>query len=189
MKGEELKAIRGHDTGLGKRLVLVAYMLMMTTVGSSLFTLHTTPLLAQDMQEGKASYYARRFSGHKTASGERLHHDSLTCAHRTHPFGTLLKVTNPANGKSVIVRVTDRGPFVRGRIIDLSWRAAKELDIIAKGVAMVIVQKFNSIIVPYLPSDEIDLPELELETNEGAKGSQPVWQNKKEGDTNADDAR
>ena len=73
--------------------------------------------LAQ-VQSGKASYYAKHFSGKRTASGERLHHDSLTCAHRTYPFGTMLKVTNPANGKSVIVRVTDRGPYVKGRIID-----------------------------------------------------------------------
>lgn len=111
-----------------------------------------------------------------TASGERLHKDSLTCAHRTYPFGTLLKVYNPANGKSVIVRVTDRGPYVRGRIIDLSWRAAKELDIISKGVAMVTVQKADNIIVPYLPVDEIEIPELELETNEGSTEITPIWQ-------------
>ena len=135
-----------------------------------------TLLQAQDLQQGKASFYARKFSGHKTASGERLPHDSLTCAHRTYPFGTLLKVYNPANGRSVIVRVTDRGPFVRGRIIDLSWRAAKELDIIAKGVAMVTVQKVDNIIVPYLPSETIELPELELETNSGDNDEIPVWQ-------------
>lgn len=135
-----------------------------------------TLLQAQDLQQGKASFYARSFSGHKTASGERLHHDSLTCAHRTYPFGTLLKVYNPANERSVIVRVTDRGPFVRGRIIDLSWRAAKELDIISKGVAMVTVQKVDNIIVPYLPSDTIELPELELETNSGDNDVIPVWQ-------------
>lgn len=135
-----------------------------------------TLLQAQDLQQGKASFYARKSSGHKTASGERLHHDSLTCAHRTYPFGTLLKVYNPANGRSVIVRVTDRGPFVRGRIIDLSWRAAKELDIISKGVAMVTVQKVDNIIVPYLPSETIELPELELETNSGDNDEIPVWQ-------------
>ena len=136
-------------------------------------TLGFTLLQAQDLQQGKASYYARKFSGHKTASGERLHHDSLTCAHRTYPFGTLLKVYNPANGRSVIVRVTDRGPFVRSRIIDLSWRAAKELDIIAKGVA---VQRVDNIVVPYLPSDMMEIPELELETNEGSAETIPVWQ-------------
>ncbi len=146
---------------------------------ATLLTLGFTPLQSQDLEQGKASFYAKRLAGRKTASGERLHNDSLTCAHRSYPFGTLLKVMNPANGRSVIVRVTDRGPFVRGRIIDLSWRAAKELDIISKGVAMVIVQKASSIIVPYLPTDEIDLPELELETNDGSTDITPYWQDMK----------
>ena len=127
-------------------------------------------------QQGKASYYARKFNGRMTASGERLHPDSLTCAHRTYPFGTHLKVTNPASDRSVIVRVTDRGPYVRGRIIDLSWRAAKELEIIGKGVAMVIVQKVNTINIPFLPDDEIEIPELELETNDGSPSIVPFWQ-------------
>lgn len=146
---------------------------------ATLLTLGFTPLQSQELEQGKASFYAKRLAGRKTASGERLHNDSLTCAHRSYPFGTLLKVMNPANGRSVIVRVTDRGPFVRGRIIDLSWRAAKELDIISKGVAMVIVQKASSIIVPYLPADEIDLPELELETNDGSTEITPFWQDMK----------
>ena len=92
---------------------------------------------AQEPQRGKASYYSKRASGSRTSSGDRQHHDSLTCAHRTHRFGTMLRVTNPQNGKSVVVKVTDRGPYGRGRIIDLSGRAAKELDILAKGVAIV----------------------------------------------------
>ncbi len=138
-----------------------------------------TPLQAQKQQRGKASFYAKKFNGRKTASGERLHPDSLTCAHRSYPFGTKLMVYNPANGRSVIVKVTDRGPFVRGRIIDLSWRAAKELDIISKGVAVVTVQKYSTIIVPYLPEDEIELPELELETNDGSPGMTPFWQEMK----------
>lgn len=142
-------------------------------------TSYFLPLFSQGVQKGKASFYARSFTGRKTASGERLHSDSLTCAHRTYPFGTKLKVYNPANGRSVIVRVTDRGPFVRGRIIDLSWRAAKELDIISKGVAVVTVQKYSTIIVPYLPEDEIEIPDLELETNEGAEGMIPFWQDMK----------
>lgn len=146
---------------------------------ATFITLGVTPLQAQDLQKGKASFYSRKFSGRKTASGERLHHDSLTCAHRTYPFGTMLRVYNPANGRSVIVKVTDRGPFVRGRIIDLSWRAAKELDIISAGVAMVIVHKLDSFIVPFLPTDEIELPELELETNGGAPALVPFWKEMK----------
>ena len=144
---------------------------------------HLSPLTsktnAQGVQTGKASFYAKKFSGRKTASGERLHHDSLTCAHRTYPFGTLLKVTNPANGKSVIVRVTDRGPYVRGRIIDLSVRAAKEIGIIAQGIATVVVERYSPYIVPFKPEDVIDLPELELGTNEGFD-SKPIWVEMKE---------
>ena len=144
---------------------------------ATLLTIGFTPLHTQDVQQGKASYYAQKCHGRLTASGERLHKDSLTCAHRSYPFGTLLRVYNPANGKSVMVRVTDRGPFVRGRIIDLSWRAAKELDILSKGVAVVTVQKASNIVIPFLPPDEeIDLPELEMETNEGSTEMKPLWQ-------------
>lgn len=138
-----------------------------------------TTLQAQT-ESGKASFYSMKSSGRKTASGERLHHDSLTCAHRTYPFGTMLKVYNPANGRSVVVRVTDRGPFARGRIIDLSWRAAKELDIISQGVAMVFVQKANTFVVPFLPNDDIEIPELDMETNDGSPALSPFWKDMKE---------
>lgn len=139
----------------------------------------TSKTNAQSVQTGKASYYAKKFSGRKTASGERLHHDSLTCAHRTYPFGTQLKVTNPANGKTVIVRVTDRGPYVKGRIIDLSVRAARELGIIAQGIAPVVVERYNPSIIPFKPEDIIDVPELELSTNEGPI-TKPIWVELKE---------
>lgn len=158
-----------------KRLHLIA-VLLFSAVASVLFhTSQWTEVQAQTVQKGKASYYARKFSGRKTASGEKLHHDSLTCAHRSYPFGTKLRVYNPANGRNVIVRVTDRGPFVRGRIIDLSWRAAKELGIIAQGVALVTVQRVDDIMVPFRPA-EIELPELELETNSGVLHTTPYWQ-------------
>lgn len=130
-------------------------------------------------QSGKASFYAKKFSGRKTASGERLHHDSLTCAHRTYPFGTMLKVTNPANGLSVIVRVTDRGPYVKGRIIDLSVRAAREIGIIAQGIAPVVVERYNPSVIPFKPDDTIELPDFELSTNEGSN-SKPIWVEMKE---------
>ena len=134
--------------------------------------------LAQ-VQSGNASFYSKKFTGRKTANGERLHHDSLTCAHRTYPFGTLLKVTNPSNKKSVIVRVTDRGPYVRGRIIDLSVRAAKEIGIIAQGIAPVIVERYNPSIIPFKPDDDIELPDFEMSTNEGSD-SKPIWVEMKE---------
>jgi len=139
-----------------------------------LCTMSFIPLYAQS-QRGKASYYAKNLNGRRTASGERLHPDSLTCAHRTYPFGTMVRVLNPANGRSVVVRVTDRGPFVGGRIIDLSWRAAKELGIIAQGVAMVVVVKASEFVVPFEPTDEIEVPEFELETTESGPPLTPYW--------------
>ena len=134
-----------------------------------LFTFHFSLLSAQPAQKGKATFYSKRATGSRTANGERLHHDSLTCAHRTYPFGTMLRVKNPANGREVVVRVTDRGPFVRGRIIDLSWRAAKELGIIAQGVAMVEIQKVSSAEKPMIVREatEEELPDFEL-TNNGS---------------------
>lgn len=132
----------------------------------------TTP--QAQTESGKASFYSKKFTGRKTANGERLHHDSLTCAHRTYPFGTLLKVTNPANGKHVIVRVTDRGPYVKGRIIDLSVRAARELGIIAQGIAPVTVEHYSETIIPFKPEEDLDLPEFDIGTNEGAD-TKPIW--------------
>jgi rare lipoprotein A len=78
------------------------------------------------------------------------------------------------------VRVTDRGPYVQDRIIDLSWRAAKELGIIGQGVATVFVSKADSFVVPFLPTDEIEIPDLELETNDGAPAMNPFWKDMKE---------
>ncbi len=92
------------------------------------------------VEEGKASYYADKFKGRHTSNGERYHPDSLTCAHRTHPFGTHLLVSLPARGTSVIVRVNDRGPFGKGRVVDLSLAAARQLGMILLGVADVVVQ-------------------------------------------------
>jgi len=86
-----------------------------------------------------ASYYGGRFHGRKTASGERYDQYNLTCAHKTLPFQTILIVTNPRNGKSVTVRVTDRGPFVRGRDIDLSYAAAEQIGMLQAGVLPVEV--------------------------------------------------
>jgi rare lipoprotein A len=82
---------------------------------------------------GSASYYAARFDGRRTASGELFDNSAMTAAHRTLPVGSLVRVTNPANGKSVIVRINDRGPFTRGRTIDVSRAAAEELGLVARG--------------------------------------------------------
>ena len=144
--------------------MLRAVTLCVALFNFSLFSFHSSLLSAQTVQKGKATFYSKRATGARTANGERLHHDSLTCAHRTYPFGTLLRVKNPANGKEVVVRVTDRGPFVRGRIIDLSWRAAKELGIIAAGVAMVEIEKVTTQNgIPFRQTDEdTQLPDFEI---------------------------
>ncbi len=93
-----------------------------------------------DIERGKASYYANKFNGRRTASGEIFDQNKLTCAHRTHPFGTYLKVTNVDNGLSVIVRVNDRGPHVPSRVVDLSAEAADRLDAIRLGIIDVEVE-------------------------------------------------
>ncbi|WP_373494102.1 septal ring lytic transglycosylase RlpA family protein [Aquiflexum sp.] len=90
--------------------------------------------------EGKASYYARRFDGKKTASGEVFENQELTAAHRSLPFDTEVEVVNPVNGKSVSVRINDRGPYRRGRIIDLSRAAAHELGMLDSGIIDVIIR-------------------------------------------------
>ena len=88
-------------------------------------------------EEGKASYYGRKFQGRKRANGEPYRRHKLTAAHKTLPFGTKVKVTNTATNKSVKVKITDRGPFVRGRSVDLSESAAKRVGMIDAGVAPV----------------------------------------------------
>ena len=89
------------------------------------------------VEKGRASYYADSFKGRPTANGERFRQGKRTAAHKTLPFGTKVKVTNLKNGRSVKVRINDRGPFVSGRVIDLSKKAARKLDMIDDGVAEV----------------------------------------------------
>ncbi len=87
-----------------------------------------------------ASWYGKKFNGRTTASGEKFDMYAMTCAHRTLMFGTKLRVTNPDNNRSVIVRVNDRGPFIRGRGLDLSYGAAKKIGMVQKGVARVKIE-------------------------------------------------
>jgi rare lipoprotein A len=92
---------------------------------------------------GTASWYGPGFNGKRTASGERFDRRRLTAAHRSLPLGTKARVTNLENGRSVEVTVTDRGPYVRGRIIDLSERAAQVIGIKQDGLARVVIEPFN----------------------------------------------
>lgn len=94
--------------------------------------------------QGMASYYADKFQGRKTASGERYDRSALTAAHRTLPLGTKIRVTNQRNGSSVVVEVNDRGPHVKGRLLDLSKRAAQELHMIGSGQAQVQVEVLST---------------------------------------------
>jgi rare lipoprotein A len=91
-------------------------------------------------QVGIASYYAPKFNGRKTYFGEIFSNQELTAAHPTLPYNTLLEVTNLANNKKVTVRVNDRGPYTKSRVIDLSKSAAKEIGMVASGVAKVMVK-------------------------------------------------
>lgn len=95
---------------------------------------------SKTVTKGKASFYSDSFQGKKTANGERYKKGKLTAAHKTLPFGTKVKVINVKNGKTVRVRINDRGPFVAGRIIDLSKKAARKIDLIEQGVGEVKIQ-------------------------------------------------
>lgn len=91
--------------------------------------------------EGRASWYGGKFHGRRTANGERFDMDDLTAAHRTLPFGTKVRVTNARNGRSVVVRINDRGPFIGGRVIDLSRGAADAIGMVRTGVAPVRIER------------------------------------------------
>lgn len=110
------------------RLVSLAFMLFFISCSRKI------------VESGKASYYADKFDGRKTANGEVFKQRKKTAAHKTLPFGTKVTVTNLTNGRSVKVRINDRGPFVKGRMIDLSKKAAKKIDMVNAGVANVEIR-------------------------------------------------
>jgi rare lipoprotein A len=101
------------------------------------------PLL-KELERGQASWYGPRFHGRRTASGERYDQHAMTAAHKTLPFGTLVRVRSLVTGKEVDVRVTDRGPFVRGRVIDVSRAAAQALGMMGLGVKQVSLHVADS---------------------------------------------
>jgi rare lipoprotein A len=111
------------------RGVKALLIVLLMTAASSLF--------ADTELQGLASWYGGKFHGRLTSSGEIFNTNDMTAAHKTLPFGTIVKVTNQDNGKSTMVKINDRGPFVEGRIIDLSMAAAERLDMIGQGVAHV----------------------------------------------------
>ncbi len=112
--------------------------------------------------DGRASYYSNNLHGRRMANGQRYDRDSMTCAHRSLPFGTRLRITNPMNGQQVIVKVTDRGPYVKGRAIDLSYAAAQRLGTLRNGVAMVRIEILDDDKpVPYESDNIKPLPRVE----------------------------
>lgn len=128
---------------------------------------------------GVASYYADRLHGHFMSNGQRYHRDSMTCAHLKYPLGTLLKVRNPMNGKEVVVKVTDRGPYTRRFIIDLSRAAAKALGLLNSGFTQVEITLYRPGTVPFKPEDKDlveEIPELDLEYQQIATYPHPLWE-------------
>ncbi|MFY7899680.1 MAG: septal ring lytic transglycosylase RlpA family protein [Chitinophagaceae bacterium] len=128
---------------LHKKITIVCLLIMLLSASCHRkITSHskTSPSNYSKSDIGNASYYADKFIGRSTANGEKYSATKFTAAHRTLPFGTMVKVTNLQNGKSVVVRINDRGPFVSGRIIDLSKIAAKQIDVITAGVARVKIE-------------------------------------------------
>lgn len=118
-----------------KLIILTGVLVMLAACGSHPPMKRETSYQAT----GKASYYANKFHGRKTASGEIYYKEKLTAAHRSLPFGTRLRVTNLSNGREVVVRVNDRGPYIKGRIIDVSYAAARKLGMTGQGVVRVRV--------------------------------------------------
>ena len=104
------------------------------------FTTDGRPIEVLQSEEGTASYYSNKFHGRKTASGERYRKELLTAAHRSYPFGTYLRITSLGTGSSVIVRVNDRGPSMRKRLLDLSHAAAAQLGMLRAGIVKVRVE-------------------------------------------------
>jgi len=113
------------------KFILIVVMSMISLVGFA------------QKESGTASYYHNKFDGRKTSSGEVFRQNLYTCAHKTLPFGTMLKVTNLSNDSTVVVKVNDRLPMKSKRVIDLTLTAAKQLNFVAKGLTKVELEKVN----------------------------------------------
>ena len=111
-------------------------------------------------ERGIASWYGKKFHGRMTSNGERYDMHAMTAAHKTLPMHTTLLVTNLENGRRTVVRVNDRGPFVQGRIIDLSYRAAKEIGMVSAGVARVQIQAISKEKLYFGKDDKTNYPDL-----------------------------
>ena len=120
--------------------MMTAKTFVRTVLLAGLAALGVSAAEAGPLQRGKASWYGPGFQGRLTANGERFNTHAYTAAHKTLPFGTKVKVTNKTTGRSVVVRINDRGPFVHGRVIDLSKASARAIGI--SGVADITLARF-----------------------------------------------
>ncbi|WP_054414303.1 septal ring lytic transglycosylase RlpA family protein [Hymenobacter sp. DG25A] len=131
-------------SGLMMALLCLLLSAPLSTAWAHTETIEETPTgktaAKKTVLRGRASWYGREHQGLRTSSGERFDRFKYTCAHKTLPFGTRLRVTNPKNGKSVVVRVSDRGPFRHQRILDLAEVAARPLDIVRMGAVSVVAE-------------------------------------------------
>ena len=124
------------------KIINVVFILLVFLLSAACATINAQSAdgLTGFSETGKASFYASKYQSRKTASGERYDQNAKTAAHRNLPFGTLVKVTNVKNGKSVVVKINDRGPFVKGRIIDLSRSAFRQIGDTGLGVITVKIK-------------------------------------------------
>lgn len=132
--------------------------------------------LAQETITGKASYYSDMLHGRVMSNGELYDRDSMTCAHLSYPFGTLLLVRDPATGKEVIVEVTDRGPFVKRYVLDLSYAAAEELGFIRRGYCLVEITPLDGDSIPQRIAGRYLLPGLRAGYDDIILYPVPMWQ-------------
>ncbi|WP_404396911.1 septal ring lytic transglycosylase RlpA family protein [Idiomarina loihiensis] len=123
-----------------KQFTLGVGIFMLALTGCTSIPAESPQNLVGSQESGKASYYAMKYQFRTTASGERYNHFSSTAAHRTLPFGTKVRVTNIANNKSVVVKINDRGPFIDGRVIDLSRSAFDKIADLDLGVIKVTTE-------------------------------------------------
>src|SRR5215217_2842991 len=114
--------------------------MMLSKISYFLLIICSASCAPKVMETGKASFYADKFQGRQTANGETFRQSKKTAAHKTLPFGTKVTVKNLTNGRSVKVRINDRGPFVKGRMIDLSKKAAKKINMVKAGVSEVEIK-------------------------------------------------
>jgi rare lipoprotein A len=120
-----------------RSIVLLLFVLILVAGCAGKKAPSVEPARKGDEQRGLASWYGKKYHGRPTASGERFDMHKVSAAHRTLPLGSVVKLTNLDNGRTLRVRINDRGPFIDGRIIDLSYKAAKKLDMVKAGVVPV----------------------------------------------------